>query len=86
MNDFPYRTPAAAMELKAAIKLDDLMHATAARPNRHHDVIRVLRDNGWTGPVQGDRQGFDHKGTFISRAEAAKRVGKEGILFTEDLW
>ncbi len=66
-------------------------------PGRHHDVIKQMRDAGYTGRVRGDMQGFVlSDGRFVMRkaAEAlAKKNGQLGqanmiasTLTSEDLW
>lgn len=93
-----------------SIKYDDLKVETAAivdadgkvwtlpRPNRHHDIIRVMRESGYDGPVSHpDQQGFMlNNGMFCRRkpaqsiAENAGQVKNGKIigytLTTEDLW
>ena len=68
------------------------------QPARHHDVIRLMRESGYAGPVSGqDQQGFVlSDGRFCRRKAAlsvAKRAGqlKGGKVIgsqvtTEDLW
>jgi len=67
------------------------------QPARHHAIIQELRDRGYEGPVQGDRQGFIlSDGRFCMRSgakTAAKRAGQlkggktiSHLLTSEDLW
>lgn len=83
----------------AAIKTDDGTVWTLPRPARHHDIIKHIRENGCTGFVSGDRQGFIlSDGRFVRRKPAlnvARRNGQVKIeechapgigLFSEDLW
>lgn len=84
-----------------AIRLDDgSIHALPA-PARHHDVIAMLRADGYTTEkVSGGRQGFGtNTGLFLGR-KAALTVAREAgqmkprqpgqydgpELFSEDLW
>ena len=66
-------------------------------PARHHDLIRELRERGYTGDVQGDRQGFLlSDGRFVMRKAAGALARRNGQLkngkqisstFTsEDVW
>lgn len=68
------------------------------QPARHHDVIRLMRESGYTGPVSGkDQQGFVLSNGRYCRRAAALSVAKKarqlkgGKLIgsqvtTEDLW
>lgn len=67
-------------------------------PNRHHNVIRYVRELGYDGDVSGDRQGFvTDTNRFVGRreawtiADAAGQIerlpgGVEGLLFSENVW
>lgn len=66
-------------------------------PARHHDCIRELRESGYEGPVQGDRQGFLlSDGRFVMRKAAGSLARKNGqlkngkqissIFTSEDIW
>lgn len=67
-------------------------------PGRHHDVIQLMRAEGYTGPVSGeDQQGFLlNDGRFCRRKAAyfvAVRAGQlkngktiSSQVTTEDLW
>lgn len=66
-------------------------------PGRHHDVIKIMREAGYTGPVGGELQGFLlSNGKFCSRKAAlhlAEQNGQllngkiiGGTLTSEDLW
>lgn len=56
------------------------------RPARHHDIIHGLAALGFPTPVRG-QQGFLWAcGDFKDRERAAKLVGHEGLLTSEDLW
>jgi len=80
----------------AAIRTDDgdLFHLLP--PAKHSQVIRMVRDMGYGGPVGGSRQGFLlSDGTFAGRKEAMKVAKAAGQvsktihyqqLFSEDLW
>jgi hypothetical protein len=58
------------------------------QPMRHHDIIHALAE--WADrPVkhQEIEQGFlTATGRFIDREHAARLCGREGQLFSEDLW
>lgn len=68
------------------------------RPNRHHDVIRHMRESGYDGPVNGvDQQGFILSSGQFCRRKAALRVAEKAgqikgsrtianVLTSEDLW
>lgn len=58
------------------------------RPFRHHDIIHALAD--WADrPVKTMEyeQGFlSATGAFWTREHAARMCGREGQLYSEDLW
>lgn len=58
------------------------------RPARHHTLIHALADWAGRDVPHGDfEQGFmSAHGTFWSREHAARLCGREGKLFSEDLW
>ena len=82
----------------AAIRGDDGVIYSEARPGRHHDVIALARRLGYQGLVSGDRQGFLlSDGRFARRRRAlhiAQRAGQlireptapAHGLFSEDVW
>jgi len=81
----------------AAIRDDQGKVHSVPIPGRHHDVIRQMRASGYTGSVQGDRQGFLlSNGQFATReaaepiARAADQLGRAkligSVLTSEDLW
>lgn len=67
------------------------------KPNRHHNVIKLMVDElKHPRPIKG-KQGFiNESGVFLDRAEAKKVAIKHnqllghastlGILFSEDVW
>lgn len=66
-------------------------------PGRHRDVINLMRESGYTGPVNGqDQQGFLlSDGRFARRKAAGPIARKAGqlkgeligsVLTSEDLW
>ena len=80
----------------AAILLDGKVYSVP-RPGRHHDVIRLMRDQGVTEPQTGAwEQGFVlSDGRFARRKPAgliAKKAGQivalkwPPSLYSEDLW
>ena len=75
------RGPALRMRLSGVVLSMD-------KPKRHHDVIHALAD--WAGrPIKGEEieQGFiSATGAFWTREHAARMCGREGKLFSEDLW
>ena len=84
---------------RAAIRINDGTLFSVDRPGRHHDVIREIRESGYTGPVGGDRQGFIlSNGNFVMRKAALRVAIKAGQvlreechapavgLFSEDVW
>ncbi len=84
--------------VRAAIRDDQGGIHSVPIPGRHHDVIRQMREAGYTGPVQGDRQGFLlNTGQFVRRKPAERIARKAGqikndgkmissVLTSEDLW
>lgn len=87
------------MIVKAAIRTDDGIVYSLDPPNRHHDIIALIRKAGYVGPVGSNRQGFlDDSGNFLDRLSAldvaitAKQVDLKNChaprigLFSEDLW
>ena len=84
---------------KAAIRTNEGQVFSVDPPMRHHDVIRVIRESGYDGPVGGDRQGFVlSNGRFVMRKAALRVAIKAGQvqrgkchapavgLFSEDVW
>lgn len=84
---------------RAAIRINDGTLFSVDHPGRHHDVIREIRESGYTGPVGGDRQGFIlSNGNFVMRKTALRVAIKAGQvqrdkchapgvgLFSEDVW
>jgi hypothetical protein len=83
--------------VRAAIRDDRGAVWSLPQPNRHHDIIKVMREAGYDGPLRGDQQGFVlSDGRFVRRKPAkmvAHRAGqiKRGetiaaTLTSEDLW
>lgn len=84
--------------VSAAIKDIDGKVWTLPQPKRHHDVIKLMRDAGYEGPVAGpDQQGFLLSNGMFCRRKAAMRVAEEAgqiiggktigsVLTSEDLW
>lgn len=83
--------------VRAAIRVDHGAIFSLPIPARHHDLVRELREIGYKGPVQGDRQGFLlNDGRFVMRKAAGAIARKNGQLrngkqiantFTsEDVW
>ena len=80
----------------AAIQTDDGDVFHLLPPARHSQVIRMVREMGYDGPVGGSRQGLLlSDGTFANRREAMKVAKASGQvnktihnrqLFSEDLW
>lgn len=83
----------------AAIRTPDGNVFWVDQPGRHHDVIRVMREAGYEGPVGGDLQGFMlSDGRFVMRKAALRVAIKAGQverdkchapavgLFSEDVW
>lgn len=81
----------------AAIRMPDGVHLMMP-PERHHDIIHRLAEEGYPTPIRG-KQGFvTDEGTFVDRAEAFKialaagqipqeRAAKRRHeLYSEDLW
>ena len=81
----------------AAIIGDDGKIYSAPRPARHHNIIAMMRTDGYIGSVSGHRQGFLlNDGSFVNREIGkiiAKNAGqiisgrtKSQILTSEDMW
>lgn len=83
-----------------AIKYDGKVYALP-KPNRHHDVIRMIAAENGIGIQGPDVQGFlDYNGLFMNRSGAYIRALKNGQLnrrsgpgayngqdlYSEDLW
>lgn len=76
--------------VEVAIKHEDTVYAMGP-PMRHHDIIRMLvEDFGHEAPISSSKgyvQGFlDADGNFLTREQAAAKLGRTGKLFSEDLW
>jgi len=84
---------------RAAIQTDEGNIFSVARPGRHHDVIREIRESGYKGAVGGERQGFVlSDGRFVTRKEALQvAIETKQVeyymchapmvgLFSEDIW
>ena len=55
----------------AAIRTNEGQVFSVDRPGRHFDVIKLIRDSGYTGPIGGKRQGFTlNNGRFVMRKSA----------------
>lgn len=83
--------------VRAAILLDNGAVFSLPPPARHHHLIKELRENGYTGPLSGERQGFLlNNGQFARRKPALAIAEEAGQLLTgdtiswqlttEDLW
>lgn len=83
--------------VKAAIRTDDGRVWSVDAPGRHYDVIVIVRESGYMGPIGGDRQGFVlSDGRFVGRKAAGTVARKAGqlkngkligsVLTSEDLW
>lgn len=83
----------------AAIRTDEGQVFHVDPPGRHHDVIRIIRQAGYKGPVSANRQGFIvSNGQFVTREIALQIAANSGQiqinncvapkigLFSEDLW
>ena len=83
----------------ADIRTDEGQVFQVNPPGRHHDVIRIIRQSGYKGPVSANRQGFIvSNGQFVTRETALQIAANSGQLqikncvapkigpFSEDLW
>ena len=82
----------------AAIKDIDGKVWTLPPPNRHHDVIRLMRESGYEGPVsRPDQQGFILNNKIFCRRKPAQSIAENAgqvkngkiigyTLTSEDLW
>lgn len=84
-----------------AIRFDGKTYSLP-RPNRHHDVIRLIAEEtgAKTVDAHGDDQGFlDEQGTYYRRGQALRHALEHNqikdskvlnlhlnMLFSEDLW
>jgi hypothetical protein len=81
-----------------AIKYDGKVYSLP-KPNRHHNVIRMIAKENGVGIKGADLQGFlDDQGTFLNRRKAyalacvngqlsRRPDGYQGLeLYSEDLW
>lgn len=77
-----------------AIMLNGITYSLPA-PNRHHHVIRLIRDTGIKKQVRGNQGFLTEDGAFIERKPAAILALETGqvtqldappSLFSEDLW
>lgn len=86
--------------LGVAIRYDEIVYRLPS-PNRHHHVIRAIRDANGIGVAGPDEQGFySKKATFMTRefamevavacGQLKRKPGAENYqgpeLFSEDLW
>ncbi len=98
-NSNPSNCSSALRVERAAIRTNEGRVFSVDPPGRHHDVIRLIRESGYDGPVGGDRQGFIVSGGLFVMRKAALRVAiKAGQverdkchapavgLFSEDVW
>lgn len=83
--------------VRAAIRDDRGAVWSLPQPNRHHDIIKMMREAGYEGPLQGDRQGFvlsdgrfARRKSAMSVAHRAKQIKRgetiSATLTSEDLW
>lgn len=73
----------------AAIRIHSTgMVITLPRPARHHTILHALFDMGVPELKTADHtQGFiAGNGEFVDRHHAARLLGREGQLFSEDVW
>lgn len=88
--------PIEHMITHVAIRVNEKVWALP-KPNRHHDVIRLIYDKTGQTQTAECEQGFlDHEGRFLRRepallyAIACKQLNKNpvigGKLFSENLW
>jgi len=70
-------------------------HFSLKKPARHHDVIRMMVDNGAETPITGEQGFVTARGRFLNRREALEyaismkqliRRPHSTLLFSEDLW
>lgn len=86
------------LQIEAAAIRDDTGKVwSVPQPGRHHDVIRLMRESGYTGQVGGDLQGFLLNNGMFCRRKPAKRIAEQAgqlkngrtvasVLTSEDLW
>ena len=84
--------------VSAAIKDIDGKVWSVPQPGRHHNIIALMRESGYVGPVAGkDQQGFIlSNGNFCRRYAALGVAYKSGqlkngttigsVITSEDLW
>ena len=66
------------------------------KPNRHHDVIRMIHEQTGSMNIHGEQGFLDADGKFLRRKPAKWRAERTGqllprassldILFSEDIW
>lgn len=80
-------TAANAKILGVAIKRGAVMF-WSPKPDRHHDLIKKMVETGVTKPIghRGDVRGFQTIDGFATRMDAARMIGADWPLFSEDLW
>lgn len=80
--------------LGVAIELDGVVYKLPC-PNRHHNVIRHIKETGVGKQAHGKQGFYNHKGEFLDREQAreyALRIGQVRTtehareLFSKDLW
>jgi len=79
-----------------AIKDNNNVIHSLPKPNRHHDVIRMMAKNGADIPVAGVQGFLTDAGVFADRVEAkeiainANQIIRESCksnrLYSEDIW
>lgn len=81
--------------IMAAILLANKTVISLPKPNRHHNIIKVIIDNFGKEALKKHIQGFiDSNGTFLTRSEAYEvaftsgQIAESNIktLISEDLW
>jgi len=81
---------------RAAILALDGKVWSVPRPGRHHDVIRVMKQEGYDTPIQGEQGFLLSDGRFARRTSALtvarranqliRKTNPQHMLFSEDVW
>lgn len=69
-------------EVAIKAKTDDKVWSLE-KPNRHHNVIWLMRENGYAKGWMGEQGFVTDKGTFVSRREAMVIAAEAGQLNPE---
>lgn len=78
----------------AIITKDGIVHSLP-KPNRHHNILNLLNDIGYSWPITGEQGFLTDTGIYLNRLDGAalalkngqvKKLNSPPKLFSEDLW